>query len=44
MANIEKTSEIIGQLAARALKDPGSLTHEEIKKLAGSALTQRPDK
>jgi hypothetical protein len=40
----EKTSRTIGSIAARALKNPGDATNAEIRKLAGSALTQVPDK
>lgn len=44
MAKNEKTSKTIGQIASKGLKDPGVLSKPEIRKLAGSALTQRPDK
>lgn len=44
MAKDEKTSKNIASLASKALKNPSSLTSAEIKKLAGSALTQAPDK
>ena len=44
MAKNEKTSMAIGAIASRALKNPEKVTNTEIKKLAGSALTQRPDK
>ncbi len=44
MAGNEKTSVEVAAIAARALKDPGSLTHDEIKQLAGSVLTQAPDR
>lgn len=37
----KETSAGIASLAARALSDPGSLSHDEIKSLAGSALSQR---
>lgn len=40
----EVTSARIGSIAARGLRDPGSLTHEEIKSLCASALTQRPNR
>jgi hypothetical protein len=43
MAN-EKTSKGIGSIASKGLKNPGSLTNTEIKKISGSVLTQRPDK
>lgn len=44
MAKNEKTSMAIAAIAARALKNPEKLTKTEIKKLAGSALTQVADK
>ncbi len=44
MAQNEKTSKEIASIAAKALKDPKSLTPAEIRSLAGSALTQAPDK
>lgn len=44
MTRNEKTSKKVAAIAARALRDPGSLTHDEIKAIAASALTQRPDK
>jgi hypothetical protein len=37
----EETSESVASLAARGLADPGSLSHNEIKSICGSALTQR---
>lgn len=40
----ESTSTQIAKIASKGLKDPGSLTKTEIRKLAGSALTQAPDK
>lgn len=43
MSKNEKTAETIGSIASRGLRKPESLTHDEIRKLAGSALTQRPD-
>ena len=43
MAKIEKTSETVASIAARGLKDPGSLTKAEIKALSATALTQAPD-
>src|SRR3989304_4185933 len=39
----EKTSARVAKLAARALRRPESLSSDEIKELAGSVLTQRPD-
>lgn len=44
MADNEKTSKEIASIAAKGLRDPGSLTKAQIKKLAGSALTQAPDR
>ena len=44
MAKNEKTSKKVGSIASKALKKPGSLTKKEIQTLAGSVLTQRPDK
>lgn len=43
MAKNEKTRKGVGSIASKGLRSPGSLTKPEIKKLAGSALTQRPD-
>lgn len=40
----EKTSTKVAKLAARILKNPSSATLREIKILAGSVLTQAPDK
>lgn len=44
MAKSEKTSAGVAKIAAKALKDPSSLTAREIKSLAASALTQAADK
>lgn len=44
MAKSEKTSAAVAKLAAKALKDPSSLTKKEIQSLAASALTQAEDK
>ncbi len=44
MAKNEKTGKDVGTIAAKAMRDPGSLTKKEIRSLAASALTQRPDK
>ena len=44
MAKNEKTGESVGTITAKGMRDPGSLTKKEIKSLAASALTQRPDK
>lgn len=39
----ECSSSRLSSLASRALSYPESLTHDEIKSLAGSVLTQAPD-
>ena len=44
MASNESTSAEIAKIASRALKDPKSVTPEEIKKLAATALTQTKNK
>ena len=44
MAKIERSGDSAGKIASKALKDPGALTEAEIKTLAASVLTQRPDK
>ena len=43
MANNEKSGTRVGTIASKGLQKPGSLTNREIKTLAASALTQRPD-
>ena len=43
MAKNEKTSEKVASIAARGLKDPGSLTKAEIKAISATALAQAPD-
>ena len=40
----ETTSKGIGKIASKALRTPEKVTKTEIRKLGGSALTQRPDK
>lgn len=40
----EQTSPSVASLASKGLKNPGSLTNKEIQKIAGSVLTQAPDK
>jgi hypothetical protein len=42
MARNEKTSTKLGKLASKVLRDPKSPKKE--KSLAGSVLTQRPDR
>ncbi len=44
MAKDEKTSKVVGTIAAKGLKKPDSLSNKQIKTLAASALTQRPNK
>jgi hypothetical protein len=44
MAKNEKTSKGVGSIASKGLRNPGSLTKEEIQRLAGTAMTQRPDR
>jgi hypothetical protein len=39
----ERSSPRLSSLASRALTYPESLSHDEIKSLAGSVLTQAPD-
>lgn len=39
----EVTSSSVGSIAARGLRDPASLTLDEIKKVCASALSQRPN-
>jgi hypothetical protein len=43
-ANREVTSPKVAKIAAKALRDPKSLTEEEIKSMAASLLTQTPNK
>ena len=42
MANNEKTSKTVAKIASKLLKNPK--ISKDIKSLAGSALTQAPDK
>lgn len=42
MAKCEKTSKRMGKIAAQTLADPDATKRE--KSLAGSVLTQRPDR
>ncbi|MEJ1384874.1 MAG: hypothetical protein RPV21_10945 [Candidatus Sedimenticola sp. (ex Thyasira tokunagai)] len=44
MAKNEKTSKSVASIASKGLRKPGSLTQAEIRKIAGSVLTQTPDK
>jgi hypothetical protein len=40
----EKTSKVVASIASKGLKNPGSLTNTEIKKVSASVLTQAPNK
>jgi hypothetical protein len=40
----EHSSEEVGRIAGKALRDPLSLTRKEILALAASVLTQRPNR
>jgi hypothetical protein len=44
MAKNEKTSAKVGSIAAKGMKNPGSLTKKEIQSVSASANTQRPDR
>lgn len=44
MATNEHTGSKVGSIASKALRDPKSVTPAQIKKIAASALTQRPNK
>lgn len=44
MGKNEKTSKSVASIASKLLRDPKSATPTQIKKVAGSVLTQRPDK
>lgn len=44
MAKNENTSKDVASLASKLLKDPSKATQKDIKRLAGSVLTQAPDK
>ena len=43
MAENERTSARVAQIASKALQNPQSISSDEIKTLAASALTQSPD-
>jgi hypothetical protein len=43
MGKNEKTGSRVGHIASQGLRNPGSLTNKQIKTIAASALTQRPD-
>ena len=44
MAKNEKTSKDVASIAAQALRNPSSITKAQVQKLAGSVLTQAPDR
>ena len=44
MGKNEKTSKGVGSLASKLLRKPAAATAKQIKSLAASVLTQRPDK
>jgi hypothetical protein len=44
MGKNEKTSKSVGKIASQGLRAPSTLSNKQIKTLAASALTQRPDK
>lgn len=44
MGKNEKSGVKTGKIASRGMTKPASLTNREIKSLAASVLTQRPDK
>jgi hypothetical protein len=43
MTKNERTGAKVGKIASKGLRNPSALTASEIKILAASALTQRPD-
>lgn len=43
MAKNERTGKGVGSLASRGVREPGSLTNQQIRRSAASALTQQPD-
>ena len=43
MAENEKTSARVAQIASKAMQNPKSITPDEIQTLAASLLTQSPD-
>lgn len=44
MSKNEVSSAEVAKIASKALKNPKTLTEAEIKSLAASVLTQRPNK
>lgn len=43
MGKNEKSGTTVGKIASQGLRNPGSLSNKQIKTIAASALTQRPD-
>jgi hypothetical protein len=43
MGKNEKSGKSTGSIASQALRNPGSVSKPQIKSLAASVLTQRPD-
>jgi hypothetical protein len=43
MGKNEKTGSNVGKIASKGLRAPSTLSTKQIKTLAASALTQRPD-
>jgi hypothetical protein len=43
MGKNEKTGSRVGRIASQGLRAPSTLSNKQIKTLAASALTQRPD-
>jgi hypothetical protein len=43
MGKNEKTGSRVGKIASKVLREPASATVKQIKSLAASVLTQRPD-
>jgi hypothetical protein len=44
MGKNEKSGSGVGKIASKGLRAPSTLTTRQIKTLAASALTQRPDR
>lgn len=44
MAKNEQTSKNIASIAAKGMRNPGSLTNKQIRQVSASALTQAPNK
>ncbi|MND06339.1 hypothetical protein D3C83_276480 [compost metagenome] len=43
VAKNEKTGKKVGKIASQGMRAPSTLSSKQIKSLAASALTQRPD-